>query len=559
MRNSRRPGRRPIARIPPGLRGKTVVIIAVTIVAVAISVVVVSQVFFGRSIDRIESNEAETAVRRAWALVEDDMEQLDVIVRDWATWDDTWNYVAKRDRGYVASNLAFDGLLDSLKISALFILGAEGDVIYAKAKDERWLPDLEAGYRRARPSSEHGWIRIALADGDLHMASGRPILRSDGSGERRGVFVMTRRVDEPLLSRYSRLSGLSVRIQMRADAARGARPSYAQTAAPRGAPPAAVEVALERRAIEASMPIPLAPGEGEAEIRVSMERNLDRYGGIPLSRFIAAVVTSIALVGMVSIALFEAAVLGRMRRMSAELERVAGGREPDLRLTETGSDELSKLVRTMNATLDALYSMIGERDAAIREIHHRVKNNLQVITSLVSLQAGKAGAAAGAALYDIRRRVLAISFVHEELYLDREIERVDAERLFNRLATMVSDSCEVGTGVRVAVKCGRFSLRLEQAVPIGLVACEITANSFRHAFPGGRAGSIRISAEATEGGELRLAIDDDGVGIAKEAAKGLGLSLVETLARQLLATYALERKPGGGTAFVMTVPSAAIS
>jgi two-component sensor histidine kinase len=531
------------------LRRKSIRILAAGALTAAALAVAASLLFFSRGTRSLEADEARDSLLRARAIVEDDMDQLDVLVNDWAAWDETWDYVESRDSAFVEENLALDSLLGGLRISALFILDAAGSAVYEAAKDESWLPELETSFRKARPSSATGWTRIARAGTSLHVAAGRPILRSDGSGERRGTLVMTRRIDDELLARYSRLSGVSVRILPLPSAAAPIDPS----ADPRNS------IRLSRRGggIEAAMPISAAEGGTPVEIAISAEGRAESYGGMPLTLFIGAAVLIIAFAGMISIMLFEAAALGRMRAMNEELARIGAGEGVRPRLPETGDDELAALARSMNGTLDSLYAMIGERDAAIREIHHRVKNNLQVISSLVSLQAGKAGTADSSAFADIRRRVLAISYVHEELYLDREIERVDAERLFSRLTSMVADSYGEGARVRVVVECGRFSIDLERAVPIGLVVCEIATNSFRHAFPEGRAGTIRLSAESSEGGDLRLAIDDDGIGIPDGRAEGLGLSLVETLSMQIGAEFALGPRPGGGTSFRLTARNAA--
>jgi two-component sensor histidine kinase len=540
-------------RFPLGLRGKAISILAATIITAAASASLATLYFFGRSIEGHEREEAREAVIRAWAIVEDDMDQLDVLVNDWATWDDTWEYIGTRDPAFIEANLSYDSILGDLKLSAMFIVDGEGKTVYETARDESWLPDLEASYRKARPSSSAGWTRIVRAGTSLHLAAGRPIQRSDGSGERRGTLVMIRRIDETQLARYSWLSGVSVRIRPSSGDPAGDGPPGPSD----GDQEKAIRLSKGSGTIDAAMPVPAMIGGTAVDISISMEGGIGVYEGLSVSLFVGAVVLIIVLVGTLAIALFETALLGRMRAMNAELALMPGEGGRRARLTESGGDELAALARGMNGTLDALYAVIGERDAAIREIHHRVKNNLQVISSLVSLQAGKAGAAEATAFSDIRRRVLAISYVHEELYLDREIEQVDAERLFSRLASMIADTYDAGARVRVDVECGRFSICLEQAVPIGLVVCEIISNSFCHAFPEGRAGSIRVSASAGSDGTLRLEIADDGVGMADGPGKGLGLSLVETLARQSLAEYALAPRPEGGTAFIMTVPNAA--
>jgi len=549
-------GIRRTGRFCVGLRCKTVIILTATVFAAATSVGFAARLFILGSIDRIESREAAEALGRAWAIVKDDMEQLDVLVKDWAAWDDTWDFMRTRDPEFVGKNLALDGLLEGLGISALLMLDTGGRAAYSAADDDRWITGLAESYRKARPSSGTGWTRLAASGGSLHVSAARPILRSDGTGEWRGTFIMSKAVDDELLKRYSRLSGLAVALEAASEDARAAGAGARVEPRMIEGLPGPAWISIKDGVVEARALIPLPGSPLGAEISVSMDRELERRNRIPSILFLSAAIIAIVAVGMTAILLFEAAILGRMRAMGSELESIAGKGGAELRLTVSGNDELTALVRSVNATLDRFHSLLTERDAAIREIHHRVKNNLQVISSLVSLQAGKADQRESGALSDIRRRVLAIAFVHEELYLDREIERVEAERLFSRLASMVADSYDEGPRIRIDIDCGRFSLDLELAVPIGLVFCEIVANSFRHAFAETSSGAISVRARADEDGTLRLSIDDDGIGIAPGAGRGLGLNLVETLSKQIQAIYEIRPRAGGGTSFLIAVPGA---
>ncbi len=545
-----------------GLRCKTIVILGATIIIATVGAALAFRYYFEGSIDRIEIREAEQALGRVWIHILDDMEQLDTIANDWATWDDMWDYVKTKNSEFEHSNFRSSNLLKTLKASALIIIDVNGEVIYETALDRDWLPGLRACISTTHSSSAERWLHLSETQGSLHIAAARPIVKSDGSGERRGTFILARIIDGALLERYSRISGVPVDIRP-LNASEINIHTFEQTPPPVLREPLShvhlpgpTDISIERGVIHAHMWVPLQSSQNQAEIIVSLPRNLDRFGGLGPFILIAAVILFSALIGMGSIFLFETAVLGRMRNMGAKLEKIAVEGDTDLRLPEEGRDELSVFGRTVNATLDRFSILLEERDAAIREIHHRVKNNLQIISSLVSLQAGKSGLKESSELHDIRRRVLAISFVHEELYLDREIERVDAERLLSRLASMVSDSYEIGARIHIVIECDKVFLNLEQAVPIGLIITEILTNSFSHAYPNDEAGVVHISACIDPEKSLRLSIDDDGIGIPENNLKGLGLSLVETLALQIQAVYELRAKPEGGTRFLMVVPDA---
>lgn len=312
------------SRFCVGLRCKTVIIITATVIAAAALVCLAAKLFIDTSINHIEAREAADALSRAWAIVMDDMEQLDILVKDWATWDETWDFMKTHSPEYVSKNLALTGLLDDLKISALLILDSIGRSVYSDAKDGRWLPLLEDSLRASRPSRATGWTRFMGAGGSLFVSAARPIVRSDGSGEWRGTLIMSKAVDGELIGRFSKLSG--VRVDPRA--ATGDAVWFSGEGVPIGPPfadklPGPATVSIKTGVVEARAFIPLPGSSYGAEIAVSMVRAFDRYGGLPSILFVSAAILAIVVVGMTSILLFEAAVLGRMRTMGSELEAIA--------------------------------------------------------------------------------------------------------------------------------------------------------------------------------------------------------------------------------------------
>jgi two-component sensor histidine kinase len=199
----------------------------------------------------------------------------------------------------------------------------------------------------------------------------------------------------------------------------------------------------------------------------------------------------------------------------------------------------------------------------IQELHHRVKNNLQVIASLLRLQAkASTSEAATAVLRESQLRVEAIAMIHEQLYQSPDLREVDLAQQANLLLTNLFHAFGVDPARisgQVAV-CPRpegapLVLGVDQAVPVGLILNELVSNALKHAFPGARAGSIRVEAKAREG-NVELAVIDDGVGVPEDLAtrkgKSLGLQIVEILARQLRGTWELKRE--AGTTFRLSFP-----
>jgi two-component system, sensor histidine kinase PdtaS len=206
------------------------------------------------------------------------------------------------------------------------------------------------------------------------------------------------------------------------------------------------------------------------------------------------------------------------------------------------------------------------KDATIREIHHRVKNNLQTVAALLRLQARRMSEpAAREALEESVRRVASIAVVHETLAGSRE-DVVDVDDVLDRVLPMLGDLTSVGPAARTR-RVGQFGeLPAVAATPLVLVVTELLHNAAEHAFPDGSPGSIELVAER-DGDDLVVRVLDDGRGLPEgfdpAASDGLGLQIVRTLvASELGGSLAMTSPPsppaGGrtGTEVVLTLPGA---
>ncbi|MBU0929298.1 MAG: sensor histidine kinase [Spirochaetes bacterium] len=194
---------------------------------------------------------------------------------------------------------------------------------------------------------------------------------------------------------------------------------------------------------------------------------------------------------------------------------------------------------------------LAQKDGLLREIHHRVKNNLQIISSILSLQADAwRDDPAEAAFLECQGRVQAMAAVHEGLYLSDDIERVPARAYFDALALMALQSSPSASGrVRIELDVDGSELGMDTAVPCGLIVGEALSNSLAFGYPGGRAGVITIAFSRSEG-RCSLEVRDDGVGPGEgfraREPKALGLSIIEALALQLKAEAEIGASSGGG-------------
>lgn len=194
----------------------------------------------------------------------------------------------------------------------------------------------------------------------------------------------------------------------------------------------------------------------------------------------------------------------------------------------------------------ALAARVREREALVREVHHRVKNSLQLISSIFNLQSDDADARGQALLRDAQARVHAIAAVHEKLDGAHLAGEVDfAEYLRSVAGGLVR--AFAGNGVTITTAAPRVSLPLDRAVPCGLLVNELLTNALKHAFVGRAGGDVRVEV-AEDGDVVTVTVADDGVGLASgievDRPRSVGFGLVKTLVRQLGGTMTIAREGG---------------
>jgi two-component sensor histidine kinase len=200
------------------------------------------------------------------------------------------------------------------------------------------------------------------------------------------------------------------------------------------------------------------------------------------------------------------------------------------------------------------------KDATIREIHHRVKNNLQTVAALLRMQARRSGdPSVQQALHESVRRVASIAMVHETLSTSPD-DRVDLDQIVDRLVPMISDVAAAESSARVR-RTGTFGiLGAELATPLVMVLAEVVQNALQHAFvPESPGGLVTITVERSAK-ELDIVVADDGIGLPEgfsvENASGLGLQIVRTLIEaELLGSICMgQRADARGTSVKIVVP-----
>ncbi len=201
---------------------------------------------------------------------------------------------------------------------------------------------------------------------------------------------------------------------------------------------------------------------------------------------------------------------------------------------------------------------LQEKEVLLREIHHRVKNNMQVISSLLHLQASRVKhEQARQALIESQQRILAMAMIHETLYGGQNLATIDLCAYLKRLVHYLQGAYGTQADIRFCLELDPVELDINQAVPCSLILNEIITNAFKHAFPDGKKGTVRIKLHSVNDREVLLEISDNGVGITADPDLGnpatLGLMLVQRLLKKQLKG-SLSMVSEGGTAFTLRWP-----
>ena len=217
--------------------------------------------------------------------------------------------------------------------------------------------------------------------------------------------------------------------------------------------------------------------------------------------------------------------------------------------TEDGPMVLSAIVDLTHRREEAerLQASLREKETLLGEIHHRVKNNLQIIYSLLNLQSARVSdPTARDLLRDSQNRIRSMALVHQTLYGSRNFAKVDFARFIDTLLPVLTEAYGVDANrVIVRIDVEPVRLPIDTAVPCGLLVNELLTNAFKHAFGPDDRGEIRVALTRQLGHEALLSVSDNGVGLPKDfdtvAKDTLGLQLVAVLADQLDGVISIRR------------------
>jgi PAS domain S-box-containing protein len=222
-------------------------------------------------------------------------------------------------------------------------------------------------------------------------------------------------------------------------------------------------------------------------------------------------------------------------------------RDTEKEILETIGKEAGATLKRINAE-DKIRASLEEKEILLKEIHHRVKNNMQIISSLLNLQmAYVKDPEAMEVLRESQGRVASMAMVHEKLYQTENVGTINLENYFLDLIETIMLNYQY-SHVNIKVKSSDITLNIDTIMPLGLIVNEIITNSFKYAFIGRKSGEIKLEVINKDDGKYQLLVSDNGVGMPEDieidGKKTLGLLLVKNLSSQLHGEYIIERKKG---------------
>jgi two-component system, sensor histidine kinase PdtaS len=205
--------------------------------------------------------------------------------------------------------------------------------------------------------------------------------------------------------------------------------------------------------------------------------------------------------------------------------------------------------QSLKRLVDQQVDLINEKEWLVKEIHHRVKNNLQIIVKLLNIQSEfLKDESAVSAIRDSQNRVLAMSFVHQRLYEVGEERQIDLSTYVHELVNYLKEALAPVNPIQFDLNFAPLRIGIAQAVPIGLILNEAITNAIKYAFPYGRQGMIAIDLHNQPDGTYLLRIKDNGVGMPASfdwnKSKSLGFTLMQTMAEQIAACFTVNSFDG---------------
>jgi two-component sensor histidine kinase/sensor domain CHASE-containing protein len=546
---------------PLSLRKKTLLLVAVSRIALIVLVYAICRIIILDSFAELETTDTREHVLRVQSVLEDEFADLGAVAGDWAPWTDTYDFVQGYNVSYIEENL-MDATFANLRLNMMVFLNDAGEIVYAKGynihieAEEAIPPGVYEQLSVDNPLLQYSQLDRAtsgllLLPGTPVLVASRPIVTSDSQGPIGGTLIVGRYLDADHIADLSHKTRLFIHIDRADNPELSTDFRQALTALTDNAP--IFIQPIDSQTIPGYFLLNDITGAPGLIVRVDDFRSIYQRGQDTLGYLVVSVTVAAVLIGVVILLILEKYVLARLSELTESVWKVgrSGDRSARVALPQ-GEDELWQLASTINEMLESLQhseTQLHQSKVLLKEVHHRIKNNLQVINSLLTLQTlAIHDERINQLLKDCQHRIESIALVHEKLYSSTELSLVDVGEYTKSLVDKLRDSMVISNSIRVSVNADPIILDVDRAVPIGLILSELITNALKYAFPDGKAGEISVSLQMIEDNQYSIIVRDDGVGFPEDLdirhAKGLGLQLVIGLTEQLDGTVELRRDGG---------------
>ncbi len=519
-----------------------------------------SQIILLGSFARLEQQDTQRNIERARDALLDDITVLDRIVGDWAPWDDTYDFIQTGNEEYIELNLNATTLAN-LKVNYMLFYNTSGYRIYGtgvdiKSKDNIPVPELfqhdlspdDILIKHSNTESRTSGI-IILPEGPM-LISSHPIITSERNGPIQGTLIMGRFLDSNKIEDLSRITHLSLNFSL-FDAPKTADFGSAITSLSKEEPISIQPIS--ENIIAGYVLLNDLEGNPALVLKAEMPRGIHIQGESTMRYLVLSIFGSGLIFGLVMLMLLEKSVLSRLAFLSSNVNAIGVSGSHSMRISMTGKDELSDLAEVINKMLEELEQAeeAKKRELLFKEIYHRVKNNLQIIISLLNLQSQKTqDKEMIRILKDNQDRIRAMALIHERLYKSRDLAGINFKEYIHDLVNNLFLSYGVNAGViSMKIDIGDIIMNLDTASPCGLIVTELVSNSLKHAFPSSRKGELLIKLDSYDNNKkFVLTVSDNGIGLPEDidiqTTKTLGMQLVTSLVRQLKGRIEVDRTRG---------------
>jgi two-component sensor histidine kinase/sensor domain CHASE-containing protein len=547
------------------LRRKTIFLTGITFLCSFLLLYSVSIFIIEDGFIKVEQRDVEINVDRALDAVSNDINNLKTMNRDWAWWDDTYEFIEDMNPDYINACLG-DESISGLRLNLVIYINSNGQPVFAKGfdlQDEKEVPISDSVKKLIQMDSmllnhiepQQGYSGIILLpEGNLLITS-YAIKNSKGEGQVKGTLIFGRYLDEEELLRLASITHMSLTLhrldnEQLPDDFRAVFPSFSSNKK-------IIVRPLNEKRVAGYTIINDINGSPALILRVDLPRVIYNQGIMSINYFLILLISVTLIFGSISIMLIEKQVISRILRLNNDVTKIKKSKNPSENVVVQGKDEISHLSMSINDMLgtlkhyrDHLEEMVEvrtsqlnkslqEKEVLLREVHHRVKNNMQVVSSILMLQTQNINDENTLNIFnESNNRILSIALVHEKLCQSENFENINVKEYIHELASNLLTMYGATGKVKCEINVENVTLDINNSVPCGLIINELVTNSLKHAFAQGRQGTIKITFKPKDNNMLQLCVSDDGSGIPKDMdirnTESLGLKLAIALVEDQL-------------------------